>query len=581
VHDRDLQDPFDAAARPSGAATADPVPAPLGDPARLHLLAETGLIAASAAARLPTLDRVARLAARAVRAPVAQVNLVTEDAQVPAAAFVDPTLPGPGGARLSAADAAPSGAWRTPVRLDASFCQYAARAGAPMVVDDATVDPLVRDSRGTTEAGIRAYASVPIVTPTGEVLGTVCAVDFRPRAWAPAEVAALEECAALAGEEVAARLGAAHALDESEARLQLALQAARLGAWSLDLRTQTLTASARCKEDFGRDPDAPFTYDDLLAAIHPDDRARVRGAAADAVAAGVDYAAEYRAIVPGGAVRWIAASGRVLYRADGVPLRMVGLTQDVTERHADDADRERLLAAERAARLRIERLQALTAALAAAATQAEVYEAILREGGEALGAAATGVVVPAPPAGPDDRTVMLDLVAARGWPDDAVREWARFPATGPDGSPLPSAANSPIADAIRHGEPVWLEGADVAVSRYPVLAPLVQGMALCAWLAVPFTAGEGSGRRSVGGLIVVLRDRSRVTAEDRDLLLAMGRQCAQALERARLTDAARAAAFERERLLAAAEAARTRSDAVLASIADAFYLLDRTGASRT
>jgi signal transduction histidine kinase len=195
------------------------------------------------------------------------------------------------------------------------------------------------------------------------------------------------------------------------------------------------------------------------------------------------------------------------------------------------------------------------------------------------------VAVPVPAAEgtrSDDRTLTLELVAARGWPEEATAAWGRFPATDAEGEALPHEVNSPIADAIRHGEPVWLEGADAAVARYPVLAPLVHLMDACAWLAIPFTAGEDGARRVVGGLIVVLRDRADVGPEDRDLLLAMGRQCAQALERARLSDAARAAADERARLLAESERARAeaegagaRSEAVLASIADAFYLLDR------
>jgi PAS domain S-box-containing protein len=216
--------------RPTGDEPRDTSPsrdAALHDPARLHLLAETGLIAASAAARLPTLDRVARLAARAVRAPVAQVNLVTADAQVPAAAFVDPALPGPEGASLAAADADLGGAWRLPAGLDASYCQHAVRTGAPVVVEDAAADAHVRHSRATTGTGVRAYASVPLLAPAGEVIGTVCVVDFRPRTWEATDVAALEECAALAGEEVAARIGAAHALRETEDRLREALQAAR------------------------------------------------------------------------------------------------------------------------------------------------------------------------------------------------------------------------------------------------------------------------------------------------------------------------------------------------------------------
>ena len=320
------------------------------DPARLHLLDETELIAASAAARIPTLDRVARLAARALRTPVAQVNLISSDAQVPAAAFVDVDRPGPGGAPLDAADAEPGGAWRRAVSFEASYCRHVVERDGPVVIDDATNDPLVCDNRATREAGIRSYAAAPVVTPSGVVLGTVCVVDFQPRRWTAADVAALEECAGIAGEEVAARLGAASALRESEEWLRLALQAARLGSWSLELRGERLEASARCKESFGRLPDEPFGYDEFRAAVHPEDRPRVEEALRASVERGTDYAAEYRVVLRDGSERWIAAYGHPLYDATGAPLRIVGLTQDVTEQVRGRREVERFLAESERAR---------------------------------------------------------------------------------------------------------------------------------------------------------------------------------------------------------------------------------------
>ena len=326
----------------------------LGDPVRLHLLAETDLVEASATARLPTLDRIARLAARALRVPVAQVNLLSAESQIPAAAFVDPGYTGPDGEPLDAADADLGGAWRTPVALETSYCRHLVDGCGTIAIEDAERDALVRDNPSTREGGIRSYAAVPVVAPGGAVLGSVCVVDFRPRAWSPADLAALEECALLAGEEVAARLGADAALRESDERLRLAMQAARLGSWSLDLRTNALTTSSRCRENFGRGPDEPFTYDELMAAVHAEDRARVQAAVRRAIETRTDYAAEYRAILPDGSERWIAAYGHPLYDGAGAPRRMVGLTQDVSDRIRARRESERLLAESERARAEAE-----------------------------------------------------------------------------------------------------------------------------------------------------------------------------------------------------------------------------------
>ena len=56
---------------------------------------------------------------------------------------------------------------------------------------------------------------------------------------------------------------------------RFALKAGRLGTWSLDLATFELATSEICRLNFGRDLAAPFSYAELRAAIHPDDRARM------------------------------------------------------------------------------------------------------------------------------------------------------------------------------------------------------------------------------------------------------------------------------------------------------------------
>ncbi|MBP0446806.1 PAS domain-containing protein [Roseomonas sp. SSH11] len=135
------------------------------------------------------------------------------------------------------------------------------------------------------------------------------------------------------------------ALRESEARLRVALDAGRLGAWELDLRTLVLKASATCQANFGRPPGAPFAYADLLAAIHPDDRDRVQQAMARSIAERLDYDAEYRAMGLDGVTRWVQVRGRAIHAADGTPVGMAGVSLDITERKAAE-ERQLLLSRE-------------------------------------------------------------------------------------------------------------------------------------------------------------------------------------------------------------------------------------------
>ena len=130
----------------------------------------------------------------------------------------------------------------------------------------------------------------------------------------------------------------------AEEALRFALQAGRLGSWEVDLGTGVMTCSDICKANFGRQPGRPFTYEDLIASIHPDDRERVRAAVAEAVAGGGDYDVEYRNIWPDGEVHWVLVRGRVARDAAGA--RIAGVSMDITERklaeeQLRDADRKK------------------------------------------------------------------------------------------------------------------------------------------------------------------------------------------------------------------------------------------------
>jgi PAS domain S-box-containing protein len=129
--------------------------------------------------------------------------------------------------------------------------------------------------------------------------------------------------------EVAGRL---RAQQESEARLRFATQAGRLGIWELDLRNFELNCSGVCKENFGRDPAAPFTHEQLLAAVHKDDRERVEAAKALSITTGTEYDMEYRIIRPDGAIGWVQMRAQVVRDIDGSALRMAGISLDTTER---------------------------------------------------------------------------------------------------------------------------------------------------------------------------------------------------------------------------------------------------------
>ncbi|MBS1120208.1 MAG: sensor hybrid histidine kinase [Deltaproteobacteria bacterium] len=134
--------------------------------------------------------------------------------------------------------------------------------------------------------------------------------------------------------DVTARRRAEEALRISEERLKQALSAASAGMWELDVRTGKAHWSHENFELYERDPArGQPTLADLLASIHPDDRALVSAAVRDAIGGKTaEYRAEFRVTLARGGERWLLARGQVQRAADGTPLRMVGISIDITAR---------------------------------------------------------------------------------------------------------------------------------------------------------------------------------------------------------------------------------------------------------
>lgn len=119
----------------------------------------------------------------------------------------------------------------------------------------------------------------------------------------------------------------------SEERLQIALQAGRLGTWELLPASQSLYASKTCKANFGHKENSSFGYEELVAAIHPEDRVRQHSAVQAAIENLSDFDIEYRVLWPDDTMHWVHLQGKVSCDAQGQPTKLVGVSQDVTERH--------------------------------------------------------------------------------------------------------------------------------------------------------------------------------------------------------------------------------------------------------
>ncbi|OUL32169.1 PAS domain S-box protein [Nostoc sp. 106C] len=209
------------------------------------------------------------------------------------------------------------------------------------------------------------------------------------------------------------------------------------------------------------------------------------------------------------------------------------LAEDLARRAAIAIDNARLYqqaqqarqAAEHAAN-RTARLQTVTAALSEPLTPVQVVDVIMEQSMAVLEAASGMVVLVS-----EDRTE-LEIVKVVGYENYSLESWQRFS--------INTAV--PLAEAVRTGEPVWMETVAQRVTRYPHLAEAYSRYDNSAWMSLPLVI-EG---RSVGGMSLTFTEYKHLTEDDREFILAISRQCAQAISRAQLYEAERKARAEAE-----------------------------------
>ena len=125
----------------------------------------------------------------------------------------------------------------------------------------------------------------------------------------------------------------------SEARLEFVLEAAKLGAWDLDVATHAAWRSPQHDAVFGYDDLLPEWTDEMfLDHVLPEDRERVAQKLHWAESSGADLQFECRIRRNDGAVRWIWVQGRAKRDKEGQPLRLSGIVQDVTARKKMEED---------------------------------------------------------------------------------------------------------------------------------------------------------------------------------------------------------------------------------------------------
>lgn len=123
------------------------------------------------------------------------------------------------------------------------------------------------------------------------------------------------------------------ALRRNGTQLRLALQAAHMGVWSWDAKTDSVTISDRAAEIFSVEPAPNMTWSTLLNRLDRRDLPQISAATERSIASGELYNVEFRLVSGEIAPQsWVASQGQVTYSPDGTVLGMTGVVQDITDR---------------------------------------------------------------------------------------------------------------------------------------------------------------------------------------------------------------------------------------------------------
>ncbi|TAK03144.1 MAG: EAL domain-containing protein [Candidatus Manganitrophaceae bacterium] len=134
------------------------------------------------------------------------------------------------------------------------------------------------------------------------------------------------------------RKKSSEALMESEERLRMAIHAAQMYTWDWDVQSGRVIRSGLYQEVYGPDRTASdSSYASFLQRVHPEDREKVDQAIRRTLDENAPYRISFRVVRSDGDVRWLETQGEAYRDGTGKVVRMIGVTQDISERKQVEA----------------------------------------------------------------------------------------------------------------------------------------------------------------------------------------------------------------------------------------------------
>ena len=289
------------------------VPVPENEAARLLELDELQLLDTLPEA---VYDDIARLASVLCDTPMATITLVDTDRQWFKAKF---------------------GMAESETPRSMSFCAHAILSpGSLFEVSDASNDPRFSAYPNVTGSPhIRFYAGIPIVTESGQALGTLCVIDQKPRTLTRVQ----RDLLAVLARQVRALFDLHRQRQSAQRerfRLEMALDSAKLGLWEHNVRNNSAQIMGNYETLLGIDPgNFSGNLEAFLERVHDDDRAMVMNQLQRAIELNDTAPSEFRVVRPGGEIAWLRATSRQIRDDFGNVTHLIGLLADFTEQRAE------------------------------------------------------------------------------------------------------------------------------------------------------------------------------------------------------------------------------------------------------
>ncbi len=286
----------------------------------------------------------------------------------------------------------------------------------------------------------------------------------------------------------------------------------RMGSFDWDLDSGVFHMDAQAHEVFDLRLDEydgnPAT---LAIRVPPPEAYRLDGLVSQAMKDGSEnYGVYFRIRCRDGTLRWTHTQGYIRRDETGRPRRIIGIVRDATDELAEIEERREQAAEDEAQRQQTSVVQLTTAALAHARTVQDVID-VLKDTHGITHLGATSLV--------------MGLVEAGR---------IRLVAEGPAGSFVPGTLVTridepyPMSEVVRTLSPRFIESPEEFAERYPILWPHITDLNITAAAYLPLIAQA----RPIGAIGLLYSDRSGFSAEDRNVLVALGSSIAQSLQRA-------------------------------------------------